>query len=844
MCRPQSVGEVMAIGRSFEEAIQKAVRMVHPNLDGLEVPKELADLAAGVPLAASGSSGSLANAEGGDANSRSRASSPAPFTDGSAAAKRIAELTLDDLLSKPTDRRLFAVMAALESGRSVDAVHEKTRIDRWFLAKLANIVALKSAVRERGMRERPLESLSAPELRALKGAGFSDRQLARYLGSTEAVVRRRRAQLGVTPFVKQIDTLAAEFPAQTNYLYMTYHGAEHDVGADARGVMVLGCGAYCIGSSVEFDWSAVSCLRQVRASGYRSIVMNCNPETVSTDYDESDRLYFEELSLERVLDVYEHEAAWGLVVSVGGQIPNNLAGPLSAAGVHILGTSADNIDQAEDRHKFSAMLDRIGVDQPPWRELQTLTDAKAFADEVGFPVLVRPSFVLSGAAMNVAADAAQLSAFLSEAAEVAADKPVVISKYERECKEIEFDAVALKGEVLNYAISEHVENAGVHSGDATLVLPAQKLYVATIKQVKRIAQQIARSLAITGPFNIQFLARGNEVKVIECNLRASRSFPFVSKTLNCNFITLATRAMLGVPAKPYNISLMDIDYVAVKAPMFSFTRLRGADPRLGVEMSSTGEVACFGLDVHDAFLQALLSTGFKTPERTRNILVSIAGGDSGAARVEFHKSMVTLSEMGYHLYGTPGTCAYYKAASDLLGGSAADKSDALPGKCGYGVVKIAPVEGAPEAPADVAMEEPPPTNGSGSAGLPPRPPSRSGHVGASWAPAVVEMIRQGKVDLVINIPAEGSKALADESVTDGYALRRAAVDFGVGLITNVKCATMFVEAIERKAKGQMSSEPLHIEEFYHTQDAIALATEKNSTSLEGKKRRRGESEAM
>ena len=586
-----SVGEVMSIGRNFEEAIQKACRMVTGGqLEGLDGESFL-------------------------------------NTDNK---------TLDDLLRIPTDRRLYAVQAALERGYSIDEVSRISKIDRWFLSKLKNISLIKAEVSKFS-----LDQLAHEQLKILKCNGFSDRQIARYTNSSELVVRRKRQQLGLTPFCKQIDTLAAEFPAQTNYLYMTYNGSEHDVfvpsltGHEAQvrqpnasvssggshnysissgreltqsspakrlrslssdgltsprhssivtgkeGVIVLGNGAYCIGSSVEFDWCAVSALRQLRALGNKAIVINYNPETVSTDYDESDALYFEELTFERVLDVYELEKAVGLIVSVGGQIPNNLAFPLHQQGARILGTSASSIDQAEDRHKFSALLDTIQVDQPEWKESTTLVEAHSFATEVGYPVLVRPSFVLSGAAMRVASNADELTACLQDAEEVSADKPVVISKYILNAKEIEFDAVAQNGHILNYAISEHVENAGVHSGDATLVLPAQKLYVQTVRQVKLIASQIAQALNITGPFNIQLLAKDNAVRVIECNLRASRTFPFISKTFDMNFITLATKAMLGYHVKPYNISLYDIDYVAVKAPMFSFARLRGADPTLG-----------------------------------------------------------------------------------------------------------------------------------------------------------------------------------------------------------------------------------------------------------------------
>ena len=510
-----SVGEVMAIGRTFEEAIQKAIRMVSGgNLEGLD--------------------GAIPD-----------------------------DADLNELLRVPTDRRIWAVQAALERGISIDEIYRLSKIDRWFLSRLRNIAHLKAET----CALKSFEELNLPALRMLKCSGFSDRQIARYCGSSEQVVRRRRQQMGLIPYCKQIDTLAAEFPAQTNYLYMTYHGTEHDVcggqqeeehdhdHGSKRSVMVLGCGAYCIGSSVEFDWCAVSAVRQVRTLGHRAIVVNYNPETVSTDYDESDGLYFEELTLERVLDIYELENAAGIIVSVGGQIPNNLALPLHHQGVRILGTHPDSIDKAEDRHKFSALLDTIKVDQPQWSELKTRDEAHAFAATVGYPVLVRPSFVLSGAAMSVASNEKELTTCLQGAEDVSADKPVVISKYIINAKEIEFDAVARNGKILNYAISEHVENAGVHSGDATLVLPAQKLYVQTVRTVKQIASQVAMALGITGPFNIQMLAKDNMVKVIECNLRASRTFPFISKTFGVNFITLATQVMLGHPAKPFNISL-------------------------------------------------------------------------------------------------------------------------------------------------------------------------------------------------------------------------------------------------------------------------------------------------
>lgn len=604
-------------------------------------------------------------------------------------------------------------------------------------------------------------------------------------------MRGLRKSLGVIPCVKQIDTLAAEFPANTNYLYMTYSGDQDDVSSSYdpivdrhsivtpnkefrnrvrsvsiaekryedvqeskdRGVVVLGCGAYCIGSSVEFDWCAVSAVRQLRKDGFKSIIVNYNPETVSTDYDESDRLYFEEMSLERVLDIYEREGAAGVVVSVGGQIPNNLAGPLAESGVHILGTSARDIERAEDRQQFSDMLDDMGLKQPQWSVLKSKKKAVEFSNEVGFPVLVRPSFVLSGAAMRVASDESELRNFLDLAADVADDKPVVVTKFILGAKEIEFDGVANGGKILNYAIGEHLENAGVHSGDATVILPAQKLYVGTIRQIKKYAAAIAKGLNITGPFNIQFMAIGNDVMVIECNLRASRTFPFVSKTLRANFISLATRAMCGLNVKPYNISLLDIDYVCVKAPMFSFTRLRGADPTLGVEMASTGEVACFGDDTHEAFLQALLATGFLLPKSGAPVLLSIA---SDTFRREFAESAEILSKMGFKLIGTPGTAAFYQ-------------------DCGIDIEEVS-------KPADKTDD------GSGSA---------------------LNAIKEGGVQLVINV-SEGTTR--KDEITSGYLIRRAAVDFGIGLITNVKCAVWLASSMH---KGMHKFKAKSISEFYN-----------------------------
>lgn len=630
-------------------------------------------------------------------------------------------------------------------------------------------------------------------------------QIARYVGlpngiDGESRVRDKRKAFGVVPVVKQIDTLAAEFPAQTNYLYVTYSGDADDIDqasnsealmpsyrfssteisrrdsaefqrraraysnvganqtlaqAKERGVIVLGCGAYCIGSSVEFDWCAVSCIRQLRRDGFKSIIINYNPETVSTDYDESDRLYFEELSLERVLDIYEREGAAGVVVSVGGQIPNNLAEPLATSGVNILGTDARDIERAEDRRQFSSMLDTLGIQQPEWSVLKSKDEAITFAEKVGFPVLVRPSFVLSGAAMRVASDETQLRNFLDLAADVGNDKPVVVTKFILNAKEIEFDAVANNGTILNYAIGEHLENAGVHSGDATVILPAQKLYVSTIRQVKRAASSIAKALRITGPFNIQFMAFGNEVSVIECNLRASRTFPFVSKTLNHNFISLATRAMTGLDATPYKISLLDIDYVCVKAPIFSFTRLRGADPTLGVEMASTGEVACFGEDANEAFLQSMLSTTFKLPNKNRTILLSLA---SDRFRREFAESAGILQKLGYKCYATPGTAKYYRENNNL-----------------DFIVVSKPEDEKDDAPGSALHE-----------------------------------IKNGKIDLVINV-SEGSTRR--EELTAGYIMRRATVDFGISLVTDVKCAMKLAECFE-KGMGDGRFTPRHIGEFY------------------------------
>jgi len=760
-----SVGEVMAIGRTFEEVIQKACRMVNPNLAGLD--------------------GEDSHIVDDDAN-------------------------LEDKLRIPTDERLFAVQLALERGWSVDKIFELTKIDPWFLSKLHNIATMRNACKHSGSLDELVKKNPRQRLRKLKMAGFSDRQIAKYVGlpqtrEGEYQVRNMRKKFGVIPVVKQIDTLAAEFPAQTNYLYMTYSGDTDDVdmieseddikpsyrssvlfGSDStvldsptfqrrartlstgqtvknlltakeRGVIVLGCGAYCIGSSVEFDWCAVSCIRQLRRDGFKSIIINYNPETVSTDYDESDRLYFEELSLERVMDIYERENPVGVVVSVGGQIPNNLAGPLRDSGANILGTDATDIERAEDRHQFSKMLDNMSIGQPEWSVLQSTDEAIKFSNKVGFPVLVRPSFVLSGAAMRVASTESQLKNFLELAEDVSGDKPVVVTKFVEGAKEIEFDAVASRGEILNYAIGEHLENAGVHSGDATVVLPAQKLYVKTIKHVKRYASSIAKALRITGPFNIQFMAKGNQVQVIECNLRASRTFPFVSKTFNHNFISLATKAMTSLEVEPYKFSLLDIDYVCVKAPMFSFTRLRGADPSLGVEMASTGEVACFGEDQNEAFMQSLLATTFQLPTKNHSILLSIATTEK---RFEFAESVQSLVKLGkYTLYGTPGTCQYYKEKYDI------DLK-----------VVTKPMNESDDGPGTALHE-----------------------------------IKKGNIDLVINVSdGTGRK----DELTAGYLIRRASVDFGTSLITNVKCAVELIICLERGMDKKDAFIPRHIGEYY------------------------------
>jgi len=695
----KSVGEVMSIGRNFAEAMQKAIRMAAPGANGFE-PK---------PPSLTGIG---------------------EFDD---------EKALMHELTHPTDRRVWAVAAAFDRGYTIDQVFQLTRINPWFLSKLQHVHKLRVAAKT----NYTAATIPSDFLLHAKQQGFSDGQLALAMGCGEMDVRARRKAFGITPFVKQIDTLAAEFPAQTNYLYMTYNATESDervatVSRTVATTMVLGCGAYRIGSSVEFDWCAVSCIRTLRKLGHRAVMVNYNPETVSTDYDECDRLYFEELSLERVLDIYETEAANGVVVSMGGQGPNNLALPLEAAGVKIIGTPPSCIDKAEDRNKFSGILDAIGVDQPEWAECPTLPSAKEFCHRVDYPCLIRPSYVLSGAAMKVVFNDKDLEKFLAMACEVSPDHPVVISKFIEGAKEIEVDAVANNGHVVNYAIGEHVENAGVHSGDATLVLPAQKLYVETCRRVKRIMRAIAKELNISGPFNLQLLSKDNEVKVIEANVRASRTFPFVSKTLKVDFIEIATRVMTGAHVVPAQISLLDIDYVGIKAPMFSFTRLVGADPVLGVEMASTGEVATFGEDKHEAILTSMRAAGFRPPKR--NVFLCIGPLH---AKLEMLPAVRELVAMGLEILCSQGTYNFFatehKVPCKLLHKPSSDKT-----------------------------------------------------------PNVNTMLAAGDIDLVINV--RDSKA-SEGSVSDGYLIRRKAVDFSVCLLTDVKLSVLIIEALYRRHQG-------------------------------------------
>jgi carbamoyl-phosphate synthase large subunit len=688
----KSVGEVMAIGRSFEEALQKGCRMLGDGIRGLV---------------------------GNDFNIRQ---------------------SLQDV-SQPTPRRVFALAEALSRGRTVADLHASTGIDPWFLEKMKRIVTLRARIEAAGRRRGALES---GLLRLVKQAGFSDDQIAAFTGRTTAAVARRRMAAGVVPVVKQIDTLAAEWPVKTNYLYTTYHGTEDDLApADGeRKVLVLGSGAYRIGSSVEFDWCCVSAAAALRRQGYAPIVLNCNPETVSTDYDLGHTLYFEELTIERLLDVWRKERPLGILLAFGGQVPNNLALACEAARLPVFGTQPRDIDRAEDRHKFSSLLDRLGVPQPPWAEVGSSREARRFAARVGCPVLVRPSYVLSGAAMRIASDAAALGLALRGAAEVSRRHPVVISKFVEGAKELESDAVAAQGRMLAIAVTEHVENAGVHSGDATVVLPPQKIYLETVRRIRQITARLARALNITGPFNVQFLAIDNEVMVIECNLRASRSFPFISKVGGIDFVDLATKAMMGEEVQPIATSLQDLDYVGVKAPQFSFSRIKGADPALRVEMASTGEVACLGEDLPEAFLKAALAAGFKMPER-RQVLLSIG---SLRDKTRFLPSARTLTGMGFTLYATRNTSRFLED---------------------NGVVNI-----------------------------------RLYKIHERRRPSLLEYIVPGRLDLIINIPAGYDR----RELTDGYIIRRKAIDFGIPLITNLQLAELFVKSIALKGWKDLKPE--------------------------------------
>ena len=687
----KSVGEVMAIGRTFEEAMQKGLRMIGQGMHG--------------------------------------------FVGNN--TKEIPTDELDKALKAPTDTRVFAISQALHAGYTIEQIHALTKIDCWFLDKLQSIVRTSQRLGEVAAIDKlPYELL----LRA-KRQGFSDFQIARFLladkgvkaGDKEALaVRSQRKQLGITPVVKQIDTLAAEYPAETNYLYLTYSGTHSDINyeGDGRSVVVLGSGAYRIGSSVEFDWCGVNALQTIREQGYRSVMINYNPETVSTDYDITDRLYFDELTFERVLDILDLETPRGVILSTGGQIPNNLALKLHSQRIPILGTQAEDIDNAEDRHKFSAMLDELGIDQPRWQELTSLSDIDQFIAEVGFPVLVRPSYVLSGAAMNVCSNQEELYRFLELAADVSKEHPVVVSQFIEHAKEVEIDAVAQRGEIVAYAISEHIEFAGVHSGDATIQFPGQKLYVETVRRIKRISRQIAEALHISGPFNIQFLAKGNEIKVIECNLRASRSFPFVSKVLKINFIELATRIMLGQRVEKPNKSAFDLDYVGIKASQFSFARLQKADPVLGVDMMSTGEVGCLGDDTNEAVLKSMLSVGYRIPERS--VLLSTGGYKQ---KVDMLDAAQLLHNKGYALYATQGT-------HDMLA------ENGIPSTLVFW-------------PTDEGKH-----------------------------PQALDLLHERKIDMVVNI----NKNLTAGELTNGYRLRRAAIDLNIPLLTNARLASAFITA--------------------------------------------------
>jgi len=685
----KSVGEVMAIGRTFEEAIQKGLRMIGQGMHGFVENKEL----------------------------------------------KIDDI--DAALREPTDKRVFIISKAMHKGYTIDQIHELTKIDKWFLEKLKHIIDIDETLQ----RCTSVNVLDKELLRTAKVYGFTDFQIARAVGlekemsnmhKAALVVRNLRKSYGILPVVKQIDTLAAEYPAQTNYLYLTYSGVASDVrfDNDRRSIVVLGSGAYRIGSSVEFDWCGVQALNTIRREGYRSVMINYNPETVSTDYDMCDRLYFDELTFERVMDVIDLETPNGVIVSTGGQIPNNLAMKLDEQHVPILGTSATDIDNAEDRAKFSSMLTRNGINQPEWSALTSMDKINEFIDRVGFPVLVRPSYVLSGAAMNVCSNREELERFLQLAANVSEDHPVVVSRFIEHAKEIEMDAVAKDGEILAYAISEHIEFAGVHSGDATIQFPPQKVYIETVRRIKRVSRQIAKELHISGPFNIQFMARDNDLLVIECNLRASRSFPFVSKVLKLNLIDLATRVMLGLPVEKPNKNLFDLDYVGIKASQFSFNRLQKADPVLGVDMASTGEVGCLGDDTNSALLTSMLSVGHRIPKKT--VLLSTGGGKQKAEMLDAAKRLVNN---GYELYATSGTSHFLT-------------ENGIANTTVYW-------------PTDEGME-----------------------------PKVLDVLREKKIDMVVNIP----KDLTPRELTNGYSIRRAAIDLNIPLITNTRLASAFITA--------------------------------------------------
>jgi carbamoyl-phosphate synthase large subunit len=720
----KSVGEVMSIGRTFEEAIQKGLRMIGQGMHGFVENKEIV-----IP-------------------------------------------DVDKALHEPTDRRIFIISKAFRAGYTVDQIHDLTKIDKWFLYKLQNIIHTAEELEQlsslgqteagddpAGNNKTEADYNCEPEIceliRRAKIQGFSDFQIARAVWKEQMndkhieMIRQLRKRLGIIPVVKQIDTLAAEYPALTNYLYLTYSGIENDVQylGDRRSIVVLGSGAYRIGSSVEFDWCGVQALNTIRKEGYRSVMINYNPETVSTDYDMCDRLYFDELTFERVMDILELENPHGVIVSTGGQIPNNLAVRLDGNHIPILGTTAKSIDNAEDRHKFSAMLDRIGVDQPRWKELTTQEDVNAFVREVGFPVLVRPSYVLSGAAMNVCSNEEELVRFLKVAANVSKKHPVVISQFIEYAKEVEMDAVAENGEIVAYAISEHIEFAGVHSGDATIQFPAQKLYIETLRRIKRISRKIAKELNISGPFNIQYLAKENEIKVIECNLRASRSFPFVSKVLKINLIEIATRVMLGLPVEKLNGSEFDLDYVGIKASQFSFNRLQKADPVLGVDMASTGEVGCLGDDTSEAILKSMLSVGYRIPEKA--VLLSTGTSKQKVAMLNASRM---LQEKGYKLYATGGTHRFLKE-NDI------DSTHVY-------------------WPSDHRN------------------------------PQALDLLHERTVDMVVNIPRD----LTAGELDNGYKIRRAAIDLNIPLLTNARLADAFITAF-----CTLKPEDIHIRSWdeYH-----------------------------